>query len=304
VRRRPILIAGGFAVLAAAAAWAVWPSSPPVPDWSGEYDVTARPPEEIPPGTVIGRSAPPGWSHLVIKSLPRVHPEYRSKVPGLTAGLTVRMASWMFTAFLADVVRDEAANPPRHRLRAVALGLGTSVNGEDTVITPETGEQFGADFGFLGAGREILTKGYETQRKAVLPVHGPTFGLLDTPVWFRCGGKNKLVRYRYALLVDPPTGRLDVLVWSLGPEGGNCGELTEVVLLAPDTIDEAELIPDPDEFSRAGVPSEAGFAVDKLPPGWVRQLLPPDLRPLAGRTRFTADEARALEARLRPLVAP
>jgi hypothetical protein len=304
VRRRPILIAGALAAVAAAAAWAVWPSAPPVPDWSGEYDVSARPPEAIPPGTVVGRSAPPGWSHLVIKSLPRVHPDYREKIPGLTPGLTIRMASWMFTAFLADVVREEGTNPPCHRLRAVALGLGTSINGRDVVITPETGKQFGADFGFLGAGRDILAKGYETQRKAAVPVFGPTFGLVDTPVWFRCDSKNRLVRFRYALLVDAPTGRLDVLVWSLGPDGGGCGELTEVAWLAPDTIDEAELIPDPDEFSRAGVPSEAGFAVDKLPPGRVRLLLPPDLWPLAGRTRFAADGARALEARLRQLLAP
>jgi hypothetical protein len=299
VQRRPILIAGGLAAIAAAA-WAVWPSSPPVPDWSGEYDLSARPPEAIPPGTVIGRSAPPGWSHLVIKSLPRVHPEHRSKVPGLTPGLTIRMASWMFTGFLADVTRDEGT--PRHRLRAVALGLGTSVNGRDVVITPETAEQFGADLGWIG--REILTKGYETQRKAAMPVQGPTFALLDTPVWFRCDRKNKLVRFRYALLVDAPTGRLDVLVWSLGPDGGGCGELTEAVRLAPDTIDEAELIPDPDDFDSIGRPREAGFAVDKLPPGRVRLLLPPDLRPLAGRTRFAADEARALEARLRQLLAP
>jgi hypothetical protein len=302
VRRRQLLIAGGLA--AVAAAWAVWPSAPPVPDWSGEYDVSARPPEAIPPGTVIGRSAPPGWSHLVIKSLPRVHPEYRSKVPGLLAVQreeTARMVGWMFTAFLADVVREDAA-PGRHRLRAVALGLGTSANGKDTIVTPETAAAHGVELNWIT--REILTTGYTRQRQAVMVVHGSTLGLLDTLAWFRCDGKNKLVRFRYALLVDAPTGRLDVLVWSLGPDGGGCGELAEVVRLAPDTIDEAELIPDPAEFSRAGVPSEAGFAVDKLPPGRVRLLLPPDLRPLAGRTRFTADEARALEARLRQLLAP
>ena len=88
-------------------------------------------------------------------------------------------------------------------------------------------------------------------------VHGPTFGLLDTPVWFRCGEKNKLVRYRYALLVDAGTGRLDVLLWPLGDDG-NCG-FAELVLLGPDTIDEAELVVDPTEFNKldAGLKSIA-----------------------------------------------
>jgi hypothetical protein len=290
VRRGPLIT---VALLAAGlTAWAVWPSAPPAPDWSAEYDLTARPPDLIPPGTVVERSPPDGWSHLVIKSLPRVRPAERDKLPALT----VRMASWMFTAFLADV-RPEGG---RHRLRAIALGFGTPVNGRDTVITPETGKQLGADFGFLGAGREILATAYERQKKGVVVIHGPTLGLLDTPVWFRCDGKNKLVRYRYVLLVDAATGRLDVLLWSLGAEGGGCGDRAEVVRIEPGTIDEAELIPDMSEI-KLGVPSEAGFGVDRFPPHAERYLLPPDLRPLAGQTRFTPAEAHALETGLRKL---
>jgi len=294
VRRRRLLITAGLVLVLGLGltAWAVWPSSPPAPDWSAEYDLTARPPDLIPPGTVVDRSPPPGWSHLVIKSLPRVRPTDRSKLPDLT----VRMAAWMFTAFLADVTPDDG----RHRLRAIALGFGTAINGHDVVITPETGKQFGADFGFLNAGKEILAKAYERQRKGVVVVHGPTLGLLDTPVWFRCGEKNRLVRYRYALLVDAPTGRLDVLLWSLGIEDGSCGDRAEVVRIEPGTIDEAELIPDPDEFT-VGVPSEAGFGVDRFPPHKERYLLPTELRNLAGQTRFTPAEAHALEAGLRAL---
>ena len=41
-------------------AWAVWPKSPTPPSWAIEYDVAARPPESIAPGTVIGRTAPDG----------------------------------------------------------------------------------------------------------------------------------------------------------------------------------------------------------------------------------------------------
>jgi hypothetical protein len=276
-------------------AWAVWPSPVPVPIWAADYDVSARPPEAIPPGTVIDRSAPVGWSHLVVKSLPRVRPEHREKVNALTA----RMTSWMFAAFIADVQPEKRDGATRYRLRAVALGLGTSINGRDTIITPETAAQHGIQLNLIT--RPILTKGYEIQRLAVVVVHGPTLGLVDTPVWYRCGEKNRLIRFRYALLVDGLTGRLDVVVWALDPEDA-CGDSSSAVVLAANTIDEAELVPDLSKFTAGLTTAEDGFGVDRLPPHRTRLLLAPDLRDLAAKTKFTPDEPRDLEAGLRRLL--
>ena len=297
MRRRILLGLLLLGAIAGGIAWAVWPSPTPIPTWVNEYDLSAGRPVEIAPGTVVDRTAPPGWSHLVIKSLPRVKPDEVPRVPSnlmMGRGGTVRMATWMFTAFLADVVPERHGNQTRHRLRAVGLGLGAKGTNGDTVFTPETAKAASVELDWMQ--KELLTKGYATQRQAVMVVHGPTFALLDTPVWFRCGEKNKLVRYRYALLVDAATGRLDVLLWSLGDDG-NCG-FAELVLLNPDTIDEAELVVDPTEFNKLGIPTDAAFGVDRLPPG--RRLpFPAELRPLAGVTRFSAEEARELEVRLR-----
>src|SRR4051812_30662464 len=118
--RRFVLIAVLLAPFAIAA-WAVWPKAAPEPDWAAAYDLTAHQPETIPPGAIVENGPPEGWSHLIIKSLPRVRPSERNKVNDLTA----RMASWMFTAFLADVKSDEHG---RHRLKRIALGLGANVN--------------------------------------------------------------------------------------------------------------------------------------------------------------------------------
>jgi hypothetical protein len=290
-RRRGTVAAA--AILLGLLAWAAWPAKPPAPDWSREYDVSARAPELIPPGTVIGRTAPPGWSHLVIKGLPRVHPRHRAGLPDLT----VRMASWLFTAFVADIQPDGAGH---YRLRAVALGLGTAVDGRDTVVTPETAKQFGVDLTWIT--RPILAKGYEVQSRAVVAAHGPTLGLVDAPVWFQRDGTNALIRFRYALLVDGPTGRLDVLMWPLDPDRAGAADPPEAFRLDPGTIDEAQLIPDPAQFF-AGIPTEAGFAVDRVPPYRDRLPLPPELRGLAAQTRFTPDEAFALETGLRQLTA-
>src|SRR5689334_6170055 len=82
LKRRTALVSSGAGLaLLGAAAWYLWPSPPTTPDWAGDYDVTARPPETIPPGTVVGDSPPDGWTHLVIKSLPRVRPGEESRIP-------------------------------------------------------------------------------------------------------------------------------------------------------------------------------------------------------------------------------
>ncbi len=289
------LVAGGLAVRN------FRPAVAP-PAWADDYDVTAQPPEEIAPGTVVERGPPNGWSHLVIKSLPRVRPSEVPRVPENRLvgrdGL-VRRVSWMFTAFTADVVPEQQGNHTRYRLRAIGLGLGASVHGRDMVITADTAGLFGAA---LDPFQKItLDTGYKIQQQARVVLHGPTFALLDTPVTFRCGEKNRMVRYRYALLVDPSTGRLDVLSWRLGAEGGGCADLTRAVLLHPNTIDEAELIPDPTEFEY-GIPNELAFGVDDLPPHRLEVAIPPELAGMAALTKFTPADAHALEEGLRKLL--
>lgn len=299
--RRGVILIGGLVVLglSAAAFFTFKSGQPPLPDWSGEYDVTSHPPERIAPGTVVGTSPPAGWSHLIIKSLPRVRPDYRDAVIPLAA----EKASWMFTAFTADVTREDVTGKPAYKFRAIGLGLGSrNKSGEDVVVTPETAERFGVPMGFIN--KEILTRGYATQDKAVEILHGHSFALLDTPVWYRIGEHSKLCRYRYGLLVDTATGRLDSLTWRLNPDG-SLGDDALAVWLNPNTIDVAELVPDADEMVN-GIPkfnSDALFAVAGLPKGRETFPLPPEVRALAVQTRFTPPEAHALETELRKLIA-
>lgn len=295
-----LLFAAVPLALGGAAAWFLWPSPTPAPEWANDYDVAARAPDTIKPGTVVGTSAPDGWSHLVIKSLPRVRPGEEQNIPASFRTKTVQMTRWMFTVFAADVRPEVRGKETRYHLRAVGLGLGTNVGDRDVVITPETAAAHGVTLDFYT--QLILSKGYATQKLAVVVVRGPAFALLDTPVWYRCGEKNRLVRFRYALLVDPPTGRLDVLLWILDPEG-SCGD-PDVVLLNPDQIYEAELVPVAEGFNALGIASDSAFGVDRLPPHRVRVPVPPDLRAAAAKTKFSPEEARALEAALRRLLAP
>jgi hypothetical protein len=288
-----------LAVFAAAGllAWALWPGPPAPVSWVNEYDVASEPPELLPPGTVVGQTAPPGWSHLIVKSHPRIAPAERPKVSDLTA----RMATLLFTAFAADVRPSPDGRPPRHRLRAVGIGLGNRIDGRDTILTPDTAGRFGADLDWIG--RAILSTGCERQKQSVVVFRGPTMALVDTPVHFRCPDRHRLIMFRYALLVDEPTGRLDPLVWLFDPTGrGGCaGERVVMELLPPDLVNEPELYVDLNEFT-LGVPAEPAFAVDRLPPGRVQIPMPSGLRPLAEQTRYSPEEAARLEGELRKLL--
>ena len=300
-RKRGLLtITLGLALVGGLVAWQLWPKSLVPPVWANDYDVSARPPETIKPGTVVDRGPPEGWSHLVIKSLPRVRPSEESKIPGLWRSRTVQMSRWMFTAFVADVRPETRGGETRYQFRVVALGLGTSINGRDVIITPETAQAHGLELNWMT--RLILEKGYETQRLAMTVAQSPTFALVDTPVWFRVGEKNRLVRFRYALLVDAASGQLDVLLWLLDPEGGDTAGAA--VLLAPNLVHEPELIPDPKGFNRIGVADDSAFGVDSLPAHRAQFVLPPEARELAARSKFTPDDARTLEAALRKLITP
>ena len=314
--RRGIWIVGGLAILGlglAGVVWATWPDAPAPTDWSQDYDTTprkaettslpgaefpvtydlvTRPAPELTPGTLVEKGPPAGWSHLIIKSLPRVRDNQKKGLPELT----VDKAAWMFTGFLANVTKETIDGRSRYRFDKAGLGLGAKAKGRDTILTPETGRKLGGDMGLFGG--EILSKGYDVQRKAVLVFSGPTMGLLDTPVWYRCGDDNKLVRYRYAMIVEPTTGRLDALLWRIGDES----RLDEAVWLKPNTIDPTELVVDSKKVNRFGIPGDDAFAVDKMPAGRVVPI-PEDLRKLAAQTRFTFEEAHALDTRLRKLLA-
>lgn len=279
------------------------PTPPPSPGGGTAHNLTPTEAEPIAPGTVVDRSAPAGWSHLIIKSQPRVKPSEVSRVPppplGIGRDRVIRQVSWMFTVFTADVVKEEQSSHARYRLRAIGLGLGATVNGHETVLTVDTAAQFGTKLDFVE--KETLKTGYDVQKRARVVIHGSSFALVDTPVTFRCNGKNRMVSFRYAILVDAQTGQVETLCWRTGWENGECADLTRAVLLSPNTIDEAELIPDVSQFT-AGVPSELGFGVEGLPPHRLEVVIPAELRDLAGKTRFTADEAQTLEDGLRKLL--
>jgi len=253
--------------------------------------------ELIPPGTVIDRTAPAGWTHLVLKSQPRLPEDQRRLVNDMTA----RLATLVFTATVARVEADGTGPERRYRLARLAIGVGTRVGGRDMIVSPETQARLGANLGL--AARMVLSGVYEKQKTVRLVAVGPAFAVMDTPAFMPRGRAHAAVVLRYVFLVDPPTGRLDTLVWRIDTDarGGYDGTVGLIEWLPPNKLVDATLQVDPNEF-RLGLPSEKAFAVTSIPGGRRQLSIPDGLRPLAGAARPSGEEAGRLERALREML--
>jgi hypothetical protein len=254
--------------------------------------------ELIRPGTEVGTTAPAGWTHLVLKSRPRLPEGERRLVSESTAGY----AAMVFTTTAAAVVAEGRAGAPRYRLARIGLGVGLTIAGRDVVVSPDTQQRLGANLGL--AGRLVLSGVYDKQREVRLVGASATGAVLDTPAFMPRGRGHAAVVLRYVFLVDPLTGRLDTLVWriDLDRRGNYEGAVGAIEWLAPNALVDAVLKVDLNEFT-LGVPSERAFAVTHIPEGQKQFAIPESLRGAAGAARLPADMARRLDGSLRALIA-
>ena len=99
----------------------------------------------IPAGTVIADRAPAGWTHLIDKSRPKMHYGDVDRVPKPVQALS----GMFFTSLLARVSPPDGREHAGYWLDQVAIGMGTKIGNNDTIITPETQSQLGARLGLL-----------------------------------------------------------------------------------------------------------------------------------------------------------
>ena len=268
------------------------------PKSESAYDVTQRHLAQIPPGTVIGKEAPKGWSNLIIKSYSRPGAgDVRQLSP--TAD---RLARLLFTAILADVQpakKDGFAKG--YKLAKVAVGLGTRIGSKDVVITPDTQNQFGANLGLIA--RVVLRKSQEKLDEIVVVARSTTFQVFDSPSFLAVDDKHKPIVLRYAILVEERTGRLDTLVWAVGRDtDGKYGDpIGSIQWLPANVTGDCILHVDGNEFS-LGQPTERAFAITSPPKGQKEITIRDDLKPLAARPHFSPATAAELESKLRQAI--
>lgn len=269
------------------------------------YDVTRRRLDRIPPGTVIDKNPPKGWSHLILKSYSRPGAGDVEQLPA-TADRLTRL---LFTAIVADVrpyakhgnVGNGGHGSKRYKLAKVAVGLGTRIGKKDTVITPDTQKRLGAALGLFA--RVVLRTAQEKLGDITVVARSATFQVFDSPSLMVVDGKHKPVVLRYALLVQKRTGRLNALVWVLGrkADGKYSGPIGAIQCLPANLTGDCVLHVDGNEFS-LGQPTEKAFAITGPPNGKKEIKIDDYLKPLAARPRFTTATAAELESELRQAI--
>lgn len=222
-------------------------------------DLAPRPLGRISAGTVIGQTPPEGWTHLVIKSVPRLEADEKAKV----AGLVAKLATNFSTVILARVVIPPGASPV---LGEVALGLAAPISGRDVIVTAEKSDELGADLGIVG--NLVLGQAENRLDQVATKVRGRDFLVFDVPGLVALGQTHADMLLRYALVIEPERGELRTFFWlmDVGPQQELRLDPLRCRELAPNTIEDCRLQVD-DSAILAGVPGPRAFAVLDWPPG-------------------------------------
>jgi hypothetical protein len=261
------------------------------------YDVTLRHLEQVPPGTVIDKEAPKGWSNLIIKSYSRPGAGDMKQL----SSTADRLSRLLFTTILADVQADKTGGGQRYKLAKVAVGLGVRIGDKDTIVTPDTHRRLGAGLGILAG--VVLRTAQEKLGEIVVVARSRTLMVFDSPGLMLLDGKHKPIVLRYAILVEERTGRLNALVWPLAraEDGKYSGPIGAIQWLPPNLTGDCVLHVDGREFS-LGQPTEKAFAMTAPPKGRKEIKVGDDLKSLIARPRFSATTAAELESKLRQVL--
>ena len=223
------------------------------------------------PGSRLeGQSAPQGWSHLVIKSIPNLATGDLDTV----SSQAFETARRLRPVIVADIRRSEPEFGSSYYLARVGVGIcAPGQDGvSDRVISPASVE--GTRGSWTAKQRIILAAmAYEVSRTE-LAAATPTFALLRSPNTFLIEGSHRKVESCQALLVDPHSGKLQVIVWREDAQHG-AGESAEAaarlvsapVFDCPQDVHATRLL---------GTPIAWSFALRELPPG-ADLTLPADL---------------------------
>jgi hypothetical protein len=214
----------------------------------------------IAPGTQVDKAPPPGWSHLIIKSIPRLASGDLDTLPG-TASET---ATLFRTVILADVRPVGGRDGGRFVLRRIGLGLCVPVRGRDTVVTTRSLPELGVDLGFVE--RTVLGHAEQELRRGRLIARTSTFAVHSGPTLIRSGTAHREILLRYGVVVDPATGTLRTAIWEVDTDPARRIAARSMVLLPPSLVDDCEVDVIADKIL-GSVPVNWSFAMRGLPAG-------------------------------------
>ena len=217
------------------------------------------------PGLRIAKKAPQGWTHLVMKSIPRLS---SGELGSLPAG-SAKTATLFRSVLLANVKPVDFAEKD---FELTQLGIGICIpdpqdEEQDIVVTAETLDALGLRH-LTTVQRMVLDAAEDEMSEGRIIARTATFALFRSPVTVLDpggAGKHSKANIHYAFCANRTTGRLDVIVWTTKP-GTVAQHIPAMVKLKPSAVFQCEL----DVRARrilGTVPYSWSFAMRDLPPG-------------------------------------
>jgi hypothetical protein len=220
--------------------------------------VPAPPLVQLPTGTRLeGQGPPAGWSHLVVKPIPRLATGDLETV----SAQAFETAQRIRLTIVADVRRSPSL-PSSYVLDRVGVGLCVPAEDghSDVVVSPTS---LGGARGPWTAKQRIILAAASLELSGIrLAAATPTFALIKTPVTFLTSGAHRKIDVCYALFADPMTGELRTLAWT-DDRAASPGELALREFSSP--VFDCPL--DVHATRVASIPVAWSFAMRDLPPG-------------------------------------
>lgn len=215
------------------------------------------------PGLRIEKKPPKGWSHFVIKSLPRLASGDQTSLP---AGSS-HTATLFRSVILANV---KPVDVEEKDFELTQIGVGLCVpdpqdEDQDIVVSADRLDALGLNLTMVQ--KVVLDAAEAEMAEGRIVARTPTFALFRSPVTVvDTANKHRKVNLYYAFCVERTTGRLRVGVWTMRLESEPQQAPATMVKLASDLIFKCEL----DVRAKrilGTVPYSWSFAMRALPPG-------------------------------------
>jgi len=239
----------------------------------------------IPPGTPVFQRQTDRFNRLLLIATPELSSGDVEAVSPM-----FRRAVDKFSLTIMATVRRTAEG---FRLAEVGMGYSCPIGERQLVITGESAERLGASLGLIQ--KQVLGENERQLKPPKVLIRTTTLSLFDVAGRITIQGRHLERLFRQIVWVHPKTGRLSMAVWLIEQfeDGTTVGvdNRRPVHLISENTIERRKVHVDGSQFF-LGVPSEAAFAMEDLPPGhpvpWT-----PRRKQVLGRNRY---DERQLEA--------
>jgi len=212
------------------------------------------------PGMLVTDKPPAGWSHMVVKSIPRLASGDQGTLP---AGSS-KTATYFRTVILANV---KPVDVDEKDFELAQIGLGMCVpqdEDHDMVVAADRLDALGLHL--TTVQRLVLDAAESEMAEGRIIARTPTFALFRSPATVVAGNEHRRVNLCYAFCVERSTGKLEVAVWTMSTDTKLQKAPSSLVKLSANPLFDCQI----DVRAKrilGTVPYSWSFALRTLPPG-------------------------------------